>query len=898
MLFYNALLNIHEIATQDEVSNHDDNDFQQPVASKHFAKKAKDEGKQVDPKAFFASSSSSKSVSNKKSESINTTAKRKKLIVHISDTEEEEGEQSKSKDIKKSKKVLQEVVETKTPTTNKKSVKKEEPKEEIVRKEEPKVVKKEASKAVKKEKSKEEPKEEIIKKADPKEDTKKNEVTKEEKTKEDESNEEKPKKKGYFAMLNREGPKALGTRPEPVGADNCLDNMTFVISGEFETLTKEQTKDIVMRYGGRVTSAVSGKTTYLLRGRDAGESKLAKAKKCGTKVLDEDGFYNLVENSAPKEIKKPVISPPATPKASSTASKGKQSENTKIDGENNSNLWTDKYRPKTIQEIIGNKEMVKRINEWLGNWNHTTASPKINEADINSFRGVLISGPPGIGKTTAAHVVARANGYEPLEFNASDVRSKKILEQSLSGMMDNRTMTEFYFGSKKTEASYSHRKKVVLIMDEVDGMSAGDRGGAVELASQIKKSKIPVICICNDVRSPKVAPLLRVCFDARFKRTPAAQIRSRIMSIAFKEKLDIKPNAIDELVASTQNDIRQIINILSTYRLNKTSMAYDDAKQVGKMNNKNTILNPFEIPGELLASTNWRQKDLNQKSEIYFHDYNLAPLMIHENYLKTKPSKATQLCKSGSQKEIECIEMELAAQAAEAIADGDLVDSMIHGSTQQYSLMPVHSILSCVRPAYFMEGHFQTRTGFPAWLGQNSKTGKNSRLLSELHSRMRVKTSGDKSEIRQNYISTLNERIFGNIANENFDEAIEYMDNYYLDRESLETMNDVICTSKGAWTTIPTKIKTAFTRKYNSAKHPVLFQASGEPIKKSIARTTEDMVDTLVEEDEEVSESEESGSSLGNNEDISDSKFIKETKKRKSGSQAGSSQSKRAKKKN
>lgn len=63
-------------------------------------------------------------------------------------------------------------------------------------------------------------------------------------------------------------------------------------------------------------------------------------------------------------------------------------------------------------------------------------------------------------------------------------------------------------------------------------------------------------------------------------RTPAAQIRSRIMSIAFKEKLDIKPNAIDELVASTQNDIRQIINILSTYRLNKTSMAYDDAKQV------------------------------------------------------------------------------------------------------------------------------------------------------------------------------------------------------------------------------------------------------------------------------------------------------------------------------
>jgi replication factor C subunit 1 len=61
-------------------------------------------------------------------------------------------------------------------------------------------------------------------------------------------------------------------------------------------------------------------------------------------------------------------------------------------------------------------------------------------------------------------------------------------------------------------------KKVVLIMDEVDGMSAGDRGGAAELAAMIRKAKIPIICICNDVRSPKVGPLLRVCFDARFKR--------------------------------------------------------------------------------------------------------------------------------------------------------------------------------------------------------------------------------------------------------------------------------------------------------------------------------------------------------------------------------------------
>lgn len=51
---------------------------------------------------------------------------------------------------------------------------------------------------------------------------------------------------------------------------------------------------------------------------------------------------------------------------------------------------------------------------------------------ISDFAAVLLSGPPGIGKTTAAHVVAKTNGYEALEFNASDVRSKKILEVCIS----------------------------------------------------------------------------------------------------------------------------------------------------------------------------------------------------------------------------------------------------------------------------------------------------------------------------------------------------------------------------------------------------------------------------------------------------------------------------------
>ena len=65
---------------------------------------------------------------------------------------------------------------------------------------------------------------------------------------------------------------------------------------------------------------------------------------------------------------------------------------------------------------------------------------------MSGFRALLFSGPPGIGKTTTAQIVAQECGYETLELNASDVRSKSVLKENISDMVDNRTMTEFFSG--------------------------------------------------------------------------------------------------------------------------------------------------------------------------------------------------------------------------------------------------------------------------------------------------------------------------------------------------------------------------------------------------------------------------------------------------------------------
>ena len=75
-------------------------------------------------------------------------------------------------------------------------------------------------------------------------------------------------------------------------------------------------------------------------------------------------------------------------------------------------------------------------------------------------------------------------------------------------------MTEYFSQTSNDKV----KKRHLIIMDEVDGMSGGDRGGTQQLIAMIKKTKIPIICICNDRQSPKVRSLVNHCIDIRFRK--------------------------------------------------------------------------------------------------------------------------------------------------------------------------------------------------------------------------------------------------------------------------------------------------------------------------------------------------------------------------------------------
>ncbi|WVR03532.1 hypothetical protein IAU60_000524 [Kwoniella sp. DSM 27419] len=718
--------------------------------------------------------------------------------------------------------------------------------------------------APKKAKSKAKPKAAPAKKATPLKKTPAVKPVKQEKKVEEDEDDGQEKKKPApnwraMAAARAAGPKNPGSKEIPEGAPDCLAGLTFVFTGELESLGRDEATELVKRYSGKVTGAPSGKTSFVVVGENAGQSKMDKIKEKKIPTMTEDEFYAFIGSRKggqldEKQLKaKQAEEKKIQQQAAELEKREKEEEQNRrrkekaLEGTGiaakkqvptTSQLWTTKYAPQNLKEICGNKAPVERLGQWLKDWhkNYQSGFKKPGKDGMGIYRAVLISGSPGIGKTTSAHLMAKEAGYNPIELNASDARSKKLVENATN--IDNASLDGFFGGSgitSTTVADVRINSRTCLIMDEVDGMSAGDRGGVGALNVLIKKTKIPMILICNDRTLQKMKPLQHTTYNMTFRKPSPNEIRSRIMSVLYKEKMKIPANVVDELVKGVGSDIRQVLNMLSTFKLSKDAMDFDEGKELIRINEKNTIMTPFTIIDKLTgpyAFSKTSRETLGDRMELYFHDFSFVPLFMQEHYLKTNPARTNNM--TGQEQSFK--QLELVSKAADSISDGDLIDRMIHGSEQHWSLLPVHAVMSTVKPASLIYGPTRSQGGaggwgpaFPQWLGQNSKQTKLQRLLTDIQIRMRLRVSGSRAEIREQYMPLLANKIVLPLTKRGadaIDETIEYMDEYYLGKDDWDAfvelgvgeMSEALITKK-----IPTAAKSAFTRQYNKSDHPIAF---------------------------------------------------------------------------
>ena len=231
-------------------------------------------------------------------------------------------------------------------------------------------------------------------------------------------------------------------------------------------------------------------------------------------------------------------------------------------------------------------------------------------------------------------------------------------------------------------------------MDEVDGMAGNeDRGGVAELINLIKASKVPVIAMCNDRNHQKIRSLSNYCFDLRFSRPRVEQIKAAMMSVCFKEKIPIKPDALSELISGCGQDVRQVLHHLSMIKAGASEggakMEADQAKREAEQSKKTSVkVGPWDVCKKVFTEEDRKNMSFIDKSDLYFHDYNLSGLFVQENYLSARPAAA-----GGDRKKM----MQLVSKAADSIAQGDLVDKAIR-SGMNWSLLSTAAVFSSVLP--------------------------------------------------------------------------------------------------------------------------------------------------------------------------------------------------------
>ena len=264
-------------------------------------------------------------------------------------------------------------------------------------------------------------------------------------------------------------------------------------------------------------------------------------------------------------------------------------------------LWTEKWRPHKFLDLVGNERLNRRVLFWLRQWSPLVFDEELPE--LTTFkkhsnpendasdeyadplkrpmkRILLIHGPPGIGKTSVAHVVAKQAGYSVMEINASDERAGDRVRHKVQNALFNHTFND---------------KPVCLIADEIDGsvengfikvlldiiksdskathdLITGRTGKDHHFKSSARlqkkkknKDKLltrPIIAVCNNVYANALEKLRPHSEIIHFQKPSENALMERLEYVCKKEKVHVSKTLLKELAVLSQGDVRNSLNNL------------------------------------------------------------------------------------------------------------------------------------------------------------------------------------------------------------------------------------------------------------------------------------------------------------------------------------------------
>ncbi len=281
-----------------------------------------------------------------------------------------------------------------------------------------------------------------------------------------------------------------------------------------------------------------------------------------------------------------------------------------------------------LNKILNREENVNLIKECLQLFSENTNNLSVK-------KGIYIYGSPGSGKTEFITNILKEMDYDIIKYDAGDFRNKSIIDTISKHNMSDKNIMNLFHGKIK---------KIAIIMDEIDGMNNGDKGGINTLIKLIrpkktKKQKLeevtmnPIVCIGNYHIDKKIKELMKVCNTIELKTPTNNQITILINQLIPNLDKEIQV----QLINFVQGDLRKLINIYNIYKNNNNIL------------NTKIMTDIFQIKSYNDDTKQITQKLLNQKFGINEHmeimnetDRTIVGLLWHENIIdvigKMKPN--------------------------------------------------------------------------------------------------------------------------------------------------------------------------------------------------------------------------------------------------------------------
>ena len=255
-------------------------------------------------------------------------------------------------------------------------------------------------------------------------------------------------------------------------------------------------------------------------------------------------------------------------------------------------MWTEKYRPRSLSDIVDQEEIVNRLKSFV---------------KAQNVPNCIFAGPPGTGKTTAALCLAQdlyGTGYREyvMELNASDERGINVVRETVKTFARTRSIGKVSFK--------------ILILDEADNMT-GDAQQALRRTMERYTETARFILIAN-YSGKIIEPIQSRCAPFRFTYLPREHAVNWVKRIAENEGLTVKEDGLEAILEISGGDLRRTTNILQT------------AASVGKPINEETVYsvvgraNPADVQGMLLTALNGDFVEARKKLRDMLLKYGLA----------------------------------------------------------------------------------------------------------------------------------------------------------------------------------------------------------------------------------------------------------------------------------